>query len=118
MGAIPSAKAGVGSAVNDVMRVFGAALRVAVISSLGSSPDGNRLGTTLHGNLPPNAVAAANGSLGGAILAAEQLSTSGLRTPAHTIASAALGAFLHGFAASLRVAGGIALAGAVVALAL
>src|SRR5262249_25000426 len=47
MGAVPIEKAGVGSAVNDATRLFGAALGVAVIGSIASSLYQTRLGATM-----------------------------------------------------------------------
>src|SRR5213076_1125122 len=52
MGAVPIEKAGVGSAVNDATRLFGAALGVAVIGSVAASLYSNRLGTTIPSGLP------------------------------------------------------------------
>jgi EmrB/QacA subfamily drug resistance transporter len=115
MGAVPAAKAGVGSAVNDATRLFGAALGVAVIGSVASSLYANHLGSTLPGGLPPDAAHAAKGSLGGALVAAQGLAHSGATAAAHSLDLAAVGAFLHGFSGSLRVAGAITLVGAVLA---
>src|SRR5439155_2051514 len=52
MGVVPTEKAGVGSAVNDATRLFGAALGVAVIGSIAASLYGSRLGTTIPHDLP------------------------------------------------------------------
>jgi DHA2 family multidrug resistance protein-like MFS transporter len=101
--------------VNDATRLFGAALGVAVIGSVAASLYTNRLGSTMPANIPADAASAAKGSLGGALVASQHLAQSGLSTPARTLDSAAIGAFLHSFAGSLRVAGTIALAGAAVA---
>jgi EmrB/QacA subfamily drug resistance transporter len=118
MGAIPTEKAGVGSAVNDATRLFGAALGVAVIGSIAASLYGNRLGTTIPHDLPLHAALAAKGSVGGALVAATQLARSGLTAPAHHLTAAAIGAFLHSLAGGCRVAGAVALGGAVMAVAL
>jgi len=115
MGAVPVEKAGVGSAVNDATRLFGAALGVAVIGSVAASLYEHRLGATLPPDLPAQATAAAKSSLGGALVAAQRLSDAGLAAPAHALADAAVGAYLHAFAVSLRVASAVALAGSVVA---
>jgi EmrB/QacA subfamily drug resistance transporter len=114
MGAVPKEKAGVGSAVNDATRLFGAALGVAVIGSVAASLYRHRLGTTIPQHLPGQVAAAARGSVGGALVAAQHL-PSGL---AHALSTSSVGAFLHSFAWSLRVAGGVALAGSVMAAAL
>jgi EmrB/QacA subfamily drug resistance transporter len=115
MGVVSTEKAGVGSAVNDATRLFGAALGVAVIGSIAASLYKTRLGTTLPDNLPAPAASAARGSLGGALGAAQNLAREGLVVPAQKVITAANGAFLHSFAGSLRVAGSVALLGAVVA---
>src|SRR2546430_16904099 len=78
MGAVPTEKAGVGSAVNDATRLFGAALGVAVIGSIAASLYGHRLGTTIPQDLPQQAAAAAKGSVGGALVAAKTLGDAGL----------------------------------------
>ncbi|MBV8951188.1 MAG: MFS transporter, partial [Actinobacteria bacterium] len=118
MGAVPTEKAGVGSAVNDATRLFGAALGVAVIGSIAASLYARRLGSTIPRGLPAQAASAAKGSLGGALVAAQALRNVGLAGPAHALTNAASGAFLHSFGGSLRVAGAIAFAGAVMAAAL
>jgi hypothetical protein len=118
IGAVPIEKAGVGSAVNDATRLFGAALGVAVIGSIASSLYGNRLGTTLPPDLPQQAALAAKGSVGGALVAAQGLQHAGLTTVAHGLSAAAIGAFLHSLSGSLRVAGIVALGGALMAAAL
>jgi EmrB/QacA subfamily drug resistance transporter len=118
MGAVPIEKAGVGSAVNDATRLFGAALGVAVIGSIASSLYQTRLGATMPPGLPAQAADAARASVGGALVAAQQLRASGLTGPASALSLSAIGAFLHSLAGSLRVAGAVALGGAVMAAAL
>jgi EmrB/QacA subfamily drug resistance transporter len=115
MGVVPTEKAGVGSAVNDATRLFGAALGVAVIGSIAASLYGSRLRSTISTTLPAGAARAAKGSIGGALVAAQSLRHSGLVAPAHDLSTVATGAFLHSFSGSLVVAGCIALAGAVMA---
>jgi EmrB/QacA subfamily drug resistance transporter len=118
MGVVPTEKAGVGSAVNDATRLFGAALGVAVVGSIAASLYGSRLASSISPDLSPGAARAAKGSLGGALVAAQDLAHTGLGTDAHDLGAAAISAFLHGFSGSLRVAGTIALAGAAMAAAL
>jgi EmrB/QacA subfamily drug resistance transporter len=113
MGVVPTEKAGVGSAVNDATRLFGAALGVAVIGSVAASLYGNRLGATIPHDIPLGAALAAKGSVGGALVAAQHLGSAG-----GALGAAAIGAFLHSFAGGLRVAGSVALSGAVMAAAL
>lgn len=110
MGAVPKEKAGVGSAVNDATRLFGAALGVAVIGSIAASLYASRLGATLPVGLPTDAVAAAKGSVGGALIAAQAAGQVG-----NALGVAAIGAFLHSLAGALHVAGGVAIAGSVMA---
>ena len=50
MGALPPAKAGVGSAVNDTARELGGTLGVAIIGSLFASVYSTRLGELLTGS--------------------------------------------------------------------
>ena len=110
MGAVPTAKAGVGSAVNDATRLFGAALGVAVIGSVAASLYSSRLGSTLPRGLPAQATAAAKGSVGGALVAAKSMGAAG-----HALATSAVGAFEHSLSGALHVAGAVALLGAVMA---
>jgi DHA2 family multidrug resistance protein-like MFS transporter len=86
-----------------------------VIGSIAASLYGNRLGQTIPHGLPVQAAHTARGSLGGALVAAQQLRHSGLAIPAHHLTDAAVGAFLHSFSGGLKVAGAIAFAGAVIA---
>lgn len=110
MGAVPKEKAGVGSAVNDATRLFGAALGVAVIGSIAASLYHTRLTATIPPHLPAQAAAAARGSVGGALVVAK---SAGVAGPA--LAHAAVGAFLHSVSGALRVAGAVALFGAIMA---
>ena len=115
MGAVPTEKAGVGSAVNDATRLFGAALGVAVIGSIAASLYSTRLASTIPSGLPEQAAAAAKGSVGGALVAANALRAAGLVGQAHQLVTAAVGAFLHSVEGALRVAGAVALLGALMA---
>jgi predicted MFS family arabinose efflux permease len=118
LGAVPTDKAGVGSAVNDATRLFGAALGVAVIGSVAASLYGSRLRSTIPAGLPSRVAGAAKGSVGGALVAAQRLRHAGLAATAHNLSGAAVGAFLHSLNGGCRVAGAVALAGAVIAAAL
>ena len=115
LGAVPKEKAGVGSAVNDATRLFGATLGVAVIGSISASLYAARLAATIPAGLPAQAVADANGSVGGALIAAQGLQHAGQPEQALGLAAAAINAFLHSFSWSLRVAGLVAFGGAVLA---
>jgi EmrB/QacA subfamily drug resistance transporter len=118
MGAVPIEKAGVGSAVNDATRLFGAALGVAVIGSVAASLYHSRLGSNLPPDVPPAAAHAARSSIGSALIAAQHLSAAGLTVPARALRAGALDAFLHSLSGGVRLAGAIALAGSILALAL
>jgi EmrB/QacA subfamily drug resistance transporter len=115
MGAVPRAKAGVGSAVNDATRLFGGTLGVAVVGSLAASLYTSRLSATAPGHLPAQATAAAKGSVGGAVIASHVLAQHGLSRASHELATAASGAFLHSLAGGCVLTAIVALTGAVVA---
>ena len=115
MGVVPMAKAGIGSAVNDATRLFGGTLGVAVIGSVAASLYTSRLASTLPTHLPSQALAAAKGSVGGAAVASQRLSQAGLGHLAQRLQDASTQAFLHSFAGGCRVAGGVALGGALFA---
>jgi EmrB/QacA subfamily drug resistance transporter len=119
LGAAPSDKAGIASAVNGSTRLFGGTLGVAIVGSVASSAYASRLLATMPPGLPAGVVATAKGSVGGATIAAQQLSAAGLGGVARGLDAAALLAFLHGLAYGGGVAGGVAAAGFVlVAIAL
>jgi hypothetical protein len=117
MGAVPAAKAGVGSAVNDATRLFGGTLGVAVIGSVATSLYTSRLSSELPSGIPVRAVAGAKGSVGGAMIASHQLSKLGLDHAAQGLANTATHAFLYSLAGGCRVVGAITIVGAVVAIA-
>ena len=72
MSSLPLAHAGVGSAMNDTVRMVGGTLGVAILGSLLSSSYGADMERAVQG-LPPEAQAAAEGSIGGAGAVAEQI---------------------------------------------
>jgi hypothetical protein len=109
MGALPRAKAGVGSAVNDTIRQIGGALGVAVLGSILSSVYGERLGGTIDGQPVPGA---AKDGLGRALAVATHLPGQAGTALAH----AARTAFIHGMDTTLLVACGVAATGALLAL--
>jgi EmrB/QacA subfamily drug resistance transporter len=115
MGAVPVAKAGVGSAVNDATRLFGGTLGVAVIGSVSASLYSSRLSSTLPGGLPAAAAGAAKGSIGGAHVASGVLSHLGFQHLSTLLSGAATDAFLHSLSGGCLVAAGVALGGAAVA---
>jgi hypothetical protein len=112
MGAVPKQKAGVASAVNGATRLFGGTLGVAVIGSVAASLYTRRLAALLPAGLPARAVTAAQGSVGGAAAAAQQLARAGLAGPARALDNAATLAFMHSLTGACLVAAGVAATGA------
>ncbi len=108
MSAVPMAKAGVGSAVNDTTREVGGALGIAVLGSVVSSA--YRSALDLDGiALPPAAAAAARNSVGAAVQV-------GKRMPGGDLLVTRAGeAFTHAFNISTRASVGVALLAAVLA---
>jgi EmrB/QacA subfamily drug resistance transporter len=109
---LPPAKAGVGSAVNDVTRELGGAFGVAVVGAVFSSVYGPRLVERLSGlGLPGPALAAARTSTAAAL---------GVAAQAPPEARAAIGgaarlSFIDGFSRGSLVCSGVVVAGAVFA---
>ena len=118
LGAVPKEKAGVGSAVNDATRLFGATLGVAVIGSVAASLYRSHLGSALPAGLPAPALEAARGSVGGALAASQALAKAGATRAAAALSRDAVAAFLHSLAGALRVACSVAFFGAGMAAAL
>jgi EmrB/QacA subfamily drug resistance transporter len=116
MGAISRAKAGVGSAVNDSTRLVGGTLGVAVIGSVYASVYGSRLSATMPARVPASVAAIAHQSVGAAYAAAGKIA--GLGHPALGLAlqHASTNAFIRGLQVGALVAGGVAAAGAVLAV--
>jgi EmrB/QacA subfamily drug resistance transporter len=115
MGAVPRAKAGVGSAINDATRILGGTLGVAVIGSIYASLYSSRLASALSVPVPEGATVAAHRSVGGAFQAAATLDAGGRPALARALHDAASSAFFHGFAVACLVASAVAVAGAVMA---
>ena len=113
LGALPPAKAGVGSAVNDTTRELGGTLGVAIVGSVFASLYGPKLVDALTGlRLPGGVLATAKESLGTAKIVAAHAP----RAIQPVIVHAAQHGFLDGFAAGTRVAAAVAALGAIVAL--
>ncbi|HEV8116103.1 MAG TPA: MFS transporter [Acidimicrobiales bacterium] len=109
---LPSEKAGVGSAVNDVTRELGGAFGVAVVGAAFSSVYGPALADRLRGiPLPPDAIAAARESTAAALGLAQQAP----EAARGTIVEAARTSFVDGMARGSAVCAAVALAGAVFA---
>ncbi len=115
MGVVSTAKAGVGSAVNDATRLLGGTLGVAVIGSVFASLYASRLTKALPAHLPGAVANAAHASVGAAFEVSQRLTAAGRTTVAADVHQAASGAFIHGLSAGCLVAGGVALAGAIMA---
>jgi hypothetical protein len=115
MGVVPKAKAGVGSAVNDATRLLGGTLGVAVIGSVYASLYASRLTAALPTHLPASLTDAAHQSVGAALEVAGRLSQVGQTGLAGDVHQAASTAFIHGLSAGCLVAGGVAIAGAIMA---
>src|SRR5262249_29970478 len=107
MGVVPTAKAGVGSAVNDATRLLGSTLGVAIIGSVYASIYIDRLTAGLPSALPAQAARAAHDSARVASTGHASLAGNLHRTVSH--------AFFGGFSAGCLVAAGVAIAGAITA---
>jgi EmrB/QacA subfamily drug resistance transporter len=112
MGSLPKAKAGIGSAMNDVVREVGGTLGVAVLGSVLASGYGGSMDGSAVAGLPADAAAAASDSVGGAHEVAAQI---GGDTGARLI-SLADQAFVDSMATTATLAAAIALVGALIAL--
>src|SRR5215475_2424913 len=116
MGAISRAKAGVGSAVNDATRLIGGTLGVAVLGSVYASVYGTRLTATMPPAVPGPVAAIANQSIGAAYAAAARIAALGHPALGQALQHASTNAFLCGFIIGSLVAGGVAAAGAILAV--
>jgi EmrB/QacA subfamily drug resistance transporter len=112
MGAVSRRQAGVGSAVNDSTRLLGGTLGVAVIGSVYASLYGSRLTARLPSGLPTQVRDIAHQSLGAAYAVSGRIPGAAGRA----VHDAATNAFLHGLSVGCLVAGGVAAAGAVLAV--
>ena len=113
MGSLPTAKAGVGSAVNDTTREIGGALGVAVLGSVMSSVFGSKMSGQLDGLDAPRGVKdVAEHSIGGTLSVASEMGGD----VGAAITTAAKSAFVEGFHATSAVAAGFAMVGAIIAL--
>ena len=112
MGALPRAKAGIGSAMNDVVREVGGTLGIAVLGSLLTSSYGAGMDDAVAG-LPDTAAAAAGDSVGGAHEVAAQIGGSG----GARLVDSANTAFVDAMATTSSIAAAAAVVGALIALA-
>jgi hypothetical protein len=112
MGALPPAKAGVGSAMNDVIRELGGTLGVAVLGSILSSSYGSGMDDATVG-LPHAAAEAAGDSVGAAHEVGAQLGGGA----GATLVDTANNAFVNAMTTTATLAAAAAVIGALVALA-
>jgi len=116
MGAISRHQAGVGSAVNDSTRLVGGTLGVAVIGSIYASVYGSRLTATMPAAVPDRVAAIAHQGVGAAYAAAGRVAGLGHPVLSQALRLAATNAFLRGLTIGALVAGGVAAAGALLAV--
>jgi hypothetical protein len=117
MGALPPAKAGVGSAVNDTARELGGTLGVAIIGSLFASVYSTRLGELLTGSpVPASAQAIARDSVGAGIEVARRAGEQAGPQAGAAVKAAVDSAFIDGFHAGSWVSAAVVLVGAMIAL--
>ncbi len=111
MSSVPLNHAGVGSAMNDTVRMVGGTLGVAILGSLLSSSYGAEMEPVTK-SLPGPAADAASDSVGHASVVADKIGGSA----GHALSSAAETVFTTAMSSTLTVAAATALAGAVLAL--
>jgi EmrB/QacA subfamily drug resistance transporter len=111
MSSVAVDNAGVGSAMNDTVRLVGGTLGVAILGSLLSSGYGADMEPAVQ-SLPPSAADAASDSVGHAGVVADQIGGSAGAALNH----AAEAAFTSAMSTTLTVAAATALAGAVLAV--
>jgi EmrB/QacA subfamily drug resistance transporter len=113
MGSLPAARASVGSAMNDTVRMVGGSLGVAVLGSLLSTHYRDAMDGAVQG-LPAQASATAHESITGASAVAERVGGSAGRM-LHDVAGVA---FVDAMQSAMLVAAGVCFVGALLALAL
>jgi EmrB/QacA subfamily drug resistance transporter len=111
MSSVPLNHAGVGSAMNDTVRMVGGTLGVAILGSLLSSSYGDKMDPVVK-SLPDSAASAASDSVGHAGVVADQIGGSAGAALNH----AAEAAFTSAMSSTLTVAAAIAIAGSALAL--
>ncbi len=116
MGAVSRRVAGIGSAVNDTTRLVGGTLGVAVIGSVYASVYGARLAAAMPAGVPGQVAAIAHQSVGAAYVAVGEIAHLGHPALGQALQDAATSAFLRGLSIGALVAGGVAAAGALLAV--
>jgi EmrB/QacA subfamily drug resistance transporter len=112
MGSLPKAKAGIGSAMNDVVREVGGTLGVAVLGSVLASGYGDGMDGAVAG-LPSDAAAAASDSVGAAHQVASQMGGEAATRLVHLADQA----FVDAMSTTATLAAAVALVGALIAAA-
>ena len=117
MGALPPAKAGVGSAVNDTARELGGTLGVAIVGSLFASVYSTRLGELLTGSpVPADAQRIARDSVGAGVEVARRAGEAAGPQAGAAVKAAIDTAFIDAFRAGAWVSAGVVLLGSMIAL--
>ena len=109
MGAVDAAKAGVGSAMNDVTQMLASAVSIAVVGSVMYAIYAAKLGEAVV-SLPAEAAEAARDSVGAAV----QLAASMPQDESLALATAAKSAFTDALGLAVLIGAGLSLVGAVV----
>jgi len=112
MGSVSIAKAGVGSALNDMSRELGSTLGVAVVGSVFASAYAAELSTGAARALPAAAVTHARESIGAAYATAHELASKGAPRAAAELHHVASTGFLNGLSTGCLVVAGTCVAGA------
>jgi hypothetical protein len=106
MGALPTAKAGVGSAMNDLVRQVAGALGVAIIGSVVNTVYSSRMDDVVA-SLPPEAADPAGDSVGAAL----RIATDVGGPQGAALARSASDAFIDSFGVAALIASGVVLLG-------
>jgi MFS transporter, DHA2 family, multidrug resistance protein len=112
VGSAPVERAGAASAISETSSEFGGALGIAILGSIGTAVYRSMMADAAPGGVPPEAMQAARGTLGGAVAVAEQL-------PGQlgaVMLGAAREAFTHAFQLAAAISAVISLATAIVAV--
>lgn len=112
---LPLAKAGVGSAVNDVTREVGGAIGIAIMGSvLSSGYRGEMVSRTAEARVPPPLRELVEDSIGSAFVVAEQARQQVGEAAARALRTAARESYVHGSREAFLVAAGTAVTAALV----
>ena len=114
MGAVSLAKAGVGSALNDMTRELGSTLGVAVVGSVFASLYVSKLTGGSARTVPAPAVAHAKESVGAAYATVDALAAHGASGAAQGLRQLASAGFMNGLHGGCLLVAGVCAAGAVV----